>query len=132
MFMSCETDGWEPMPPQVNSWDARLTGYWELVQINGSQISGEDVNFMFFNGTGRGVYYYYLNGDHYSETLSYQCQNAVGGSSRTQVNIQYENAVSPTTMNYWFGNSGSTLYLQWTNQTGLQTYTYTKYPSAPW
>lgn len=121
-----------PVPPTTNQYDSRLNGYWQLVRINGYPISGYDVNYMFFNGNGWGVYYYYLNNRRYSESLSYWCQNSVNNISYYQVNVKYQNTASTTTMNYSFSNGSNTLYLQWYDGGRLQTYTYTRYPYAPW
>ena len=134
-FTSCECDDWHPVPPggfPSDFWDSRLSGYWQLVQINGYAVSGMDVNYMFFNGSGRGVYYYFLNDRRYCETIAYWCQDAVDGYSDYQVNVQYSDGGSPTTRNDWFGDGGRVLYFQWVNHSGLQTYAYTRYPSAPW
>lgn len=128
---SCVGD-WGPVPPTTNQYDSRLNGYWQLVRINGYPIYGYDVNYMFFNGNGWGVYYYYLNNRRYSESLSYWCQNSVNNISYYQVNVKYQNTASLSTMNYSFSNGSNTLYLQWYDGGRLQTYTYTRYPYAPW
>lgn len=130
---SCDDDGgWCPLPPDGwnTFYDSRLDGYWELVQANSVQIGGTDSNWLFFNGTGRGVYYYYLNGRPYSETLAYWCQRSVNSNSRNQINIQYSQS-NPSTMNYWF-EGPDTLWLQWRNQSGVQTYIYRAVSQAPW
>lgn len=133
---SCDTDdGWYPYPPSGwdnNFWDSRLDGYWVLTGINGYTVTGSDVNYMFFNGSGRGLYYYMLDYRRYVEQTRYWCQPAVNGNSYYQINIQYQDGGTPSTMNYWFSDGGRFLNFQWVNQSGLQTYVYSRYPGAPW
>ncbi|MCM1377990.1 MAG: hypothetical protein NC097_01540 [Clostridium sp.] len=133
-FTSCDDDDyyWNPYPP--NGWDntfydSRLNGYWELVSTNSIAIGAYDTNWLFFNGSGRGVYYYYLNSERYSENTAYWCQVS-GGPSTYQINLQYENGQA-STMSYWF-DGPSVLYMQWRNQSGLQTYVYRRVAYAPW
>ena len=131
---SCEVEPWNPYPPNQwtnNFYDSRLNGYWMLESINNVPVSRYDANYLFFNGSGRGVYYYYLNNHPYSETLAYWCQNSGMGVSRYQINIQYAGNGQASTMSYWF-DGGYYLYMQWTNQSGRQTYIYRSYPRAPW
>lgn len=128
-------DGWEPAPPygwNDTFYDSRLTGYWKLEQINSQLIDGYEVNFLYFNGNGRGRYYYYDNGQRYWENTAYWCQNSVSGTSNYQINLQYETVGSPTTMNYWFTDNNRNLWMQWRNSGGVQTYVYTYYPGQPW
>lgn len=133
---SCYVDvGWDPVPP--NNWnstffDNRLNGYWRLSQINSQYVNGYAVNYLYFNGNGRGRYYYYDNGGRFWENTAYWCQNASYGTTNYQINLQYETSGSPTTMNYWFTDNGDTLWMQWRNSYGLQTYIYTYYGYAPW
>lgn len=134
-FTSCDDDYyWDPAPPvgYGDFWDSRLTGYWQLVGINGYTVSGTDTNYMFFNGSGRGVYYYYLNGGRYTELTAYWCQRAVVGATRFQMNLLYSGNSSATTVNYWFADGGRQLYMQWRDQSGVETYLYNMYPGAPW
>lgn len=133
----CYVDaGWDPLPP--DNWnntfyDSRLTGYWELYSINNRYVSGDAVNYLYFNGDGRGRYYYYQNGMRYWENTAYWCQNAYSGNSNYQINLQYQTTGSPTTMNYWFVDGQRYLYMQWYNSYGWQTYVYVFYPyGAPW
>lgn len=133
-LVSCDTDYWAPAPP--NGWssdfyDSRLTGYWELVEIDGAYVSGYATNYLFFNGSGRGLYYYYLDTRRYTETTAYWCQRSVNGASRYQINLQYQYSSSPNTMNYWF-EGRDYLCMEWRNQTGYHTYVYRYYPYAPW
>lgn len=134
VLTSCDTDdGWYPYPP--NGWnndfyDSRLDGYWQLVRVNSMPITGRDTNWLFFNGSGRGVYYYYLNGRPYSELTAYWCQRS-GGVSRYQINLQYEGSGQSATMSYWFEDN-DTLWMQWANQSGVQTYIYSYVGRAPW
>lgn len=113
-------------------YDSRLNGYWALDQINSSYVDGTEVNYLYFGGNGRGRYYYYDRGQRYWENTAYWCQNSVSGTSNYQINLQYETVGSPTTMNYWFTDSGRTLWMQWSNSGGVQTYVYRYYPSEPW
>ncbi len=59
---SCVVDGddWWGGPPA--GWDtfndSRLTGYWGLVQYNSDPVGAGDANYLYFNGNGRGYYYY--------------------------------------------------------------------------
>lgn len=132
---SCYVDStWNPNAP--NGWndtfyDQGLNGYWQLVEINGYRVTGYDVNFMYFNGRGRGIYYYYYNGRRMWENMAYWCQNASYGSSYYQININYESG-SPTTMNYWLTDGANTLCMQWRNGNGLQTYVYARIYGSPW
>jgi hypothetical protein len=66
------------------------------------------------------------------ENTAYWCQRSSGGNSYYQVNIQYETSGSPTTMNYWFTDNGDTLWMQWRNSYGLQTYIYYYQDYLPW
>lgn len=130
---SCDDGYWDPDPPygwNNSFYDSRLNGYWQLVQANSQVISGADTNYLFFNGSGRGVYYYYLNGRRFSEYTAYWCQQSGNGNSRYQINLQYQNGEA-STMNYWFEGS-DLLWMQWRNQSGVQTYIYRYYPRAPW
>lgn len=128
-------DGWAPQPPYGwtdTFYDSRLNGFWALVQVNSMEVSGYEVNYMYFGGNGRGIYYYYDRGVRYWENTAYWCQNSVSGTSDYQMNLQYETAGSPTTMNYWFTNSNRTLWMQWRANGNVQTYVYDIYPNAPW
>ncbi|MDE5843097.1 MAG: hypothetical protein K2H35_05110 [Muribaculaceae bacterium] len=133
----CYVDGdiWNPAPPMGwndTFYDSNLNGYWQLVEINNMRVTGYDVNYLFFNGYGRGRYYYFYRGARYWENTAYWCQYAVSGQSNYQINLQYESSGSPTTMNYWFEDRGRTLIMQWRNYDGWQTYVYVAYPGAPW
>lgn len=125
---SCGDDGWYDYPSTGNFWDSRLTGYWQLIEISPAQ-GGLDTNYMFFNGSGRGIYYYYLNGRPYEDVFSYWCQDSVNGQSWYQCNIQYQSSSTPSTMNYWFQNGY--LYFQWRNQSGVTTSIYKRVVSFP-
>ncbi len=131
---SCDVEPWNPYPPNNwtnNFYDSRLNGYWVLESINNRPVTIYDTNYLFFNGSGRGVYYYYLNNHRYTQTMAYWCQDSGSGASRYQINIQYAGNGQASTMNYWFSGR-SYLYMQWYNQSGLQTYVYRSYPAAPW
>ena len=91
MLSSCYTDWGQPQPP-VNFSDSRLTGYWQLVQINGYAVSGYDTNFFYFNGNGNGIYYYYDNARRYREALQYWCQESYGYGSQYELNILYQSS----------------------------------------
>ena len=128
-------DGWSPVPPygwDNTFYDTRLNGYWQLVQINSDPVGGYETNYLFFNGGGRGRYYYYDRGARYWENMAYWCQGSVSGTSDYQINIQYETAGNPTTMNYWFSHGGNTLWMQWRTGSRVQTYVYDAIGSAPW
>lgn len=136
-FSSCEVEPWNPYPG--NGWggggsnqfyDSRLNGYWRLDRVNSSLIGNGDTNYLYFNGMGRGVYYYLLNGRPYSEVTTYWCQRSGNGVSGYQINLRYSGNGEMTTMYYWF--EGNYLWMQWRNQSGVQTYVYSAYPYAPW
>lgn len=128
---SCGEDDWYPSPPY--GWDSfydnRLDGYWQLVQANDAPVGQFDTNWLYFNGNGRGMYYYYSKGERYSERIGYYCQDSSYGSSRYQINIQYEYG-NPATMNYWF--TGSTLWMQWFTSNRTITYLYRPVNSVNW
>lgn len=134
---SCYIDGdiWNPAPPygwNNTFYDQNLNGYWQLVQINGRNVSGYDVNYLYFNGDGRGRYYYYDRGVRYWENTAYWCQDAVSGNTYYQINLQYETTGSPTTMNYYFADRGRTLVMQWWTNGGTVQYVYASIPYSPW
>lgn len=132
-FTACDTDddywwgdGWG------NYRDPRLSGYWELVQYNSDPVDAGDANYLYFNGNGRGYYYYLDRGRRYVDPLYYSCQNSVSGASNYQINLQYGNG-SPVTSSYWFTHGNNTLWLQWQTAGGrVQTYVYDRIPGAPW
>lgn len=132
---SCDSDDdwWGNPPAGWNSFsDSRLDGYWGLVQYNSETVTSADANYLYFNGNGRGYYYYLSNGQKYVENMAYYCQNSNTGTSDYQINIRYEYS-NPSTMNYWFTNSGNTLWMQWRTGNGaVQTYVYNRMSSAPW
>lgn len=59
-----DDDGWWGGPP--TGWDTfndtRLSGYWALVQYNSDPVDADDANYLYFNGNGRGLYYYLQGG----------------------------------------------------------------------
>lgn len=133
LLPSCgDINYWDPEPPYGwnTFYDQNLTGCWQLYQVNSNYVRGEEVNYMYFNGDGRGTYFYYDRGYQRTENLAYWCQRAVDGASSLQINIQYEYG-SPSTMNYWFSDR-ETLWMQWRNNYGLQTYVYKYYGRIPW
>ncbi len=122
---------WDPQPPVGDTfYDSDLTGCWQLYQVNSKFVRGDEVNYMYFNGDGRGTYFYYDRGYQETERLAYWCQRSVSGTSSLQINIQYEYE-SPSTMNYWFSDS-ETLWMQWRNSYGVQTYVYKYFGRIPW
>lgn len=125
---------WNPEPPygwNNTFYDSRLDGYWELVQINGYNVSRDDTSCLYFGGNGRGRYYYLCGGGWYEERTAYWCQESVNGATYYQINLQYEDG-EISTMNYWFTDRGDTLWLQWRNSHGLQTYVYAYTPNFRW
>ncbi|MDE6023128.1 MAG: hypothetical protein K2G13_06455 [Muribaculaceae bacterium] len=133
-FPSCgDINVWDPEPP--SSWndtfyDNNLTGCWQLYQVNSDYVRGDQVNYMYFNGDGRGTYFYYDRGYQETERLAYWCQRSVSGTSSLQINIEYEYG-NPSTMNYWFSDA-DTLWMQWRNSYGVQTYVYKYINHIPW
>ncbi len=87
--------------------DSRLAGYWGLVQYSSDPVGASDANYLYFNGNGRGYYYYLQGGREYTERTVYYSQDSNTGTSNYQINIQYEYS-SPVTMNYWFTHGGNT------------------------
>ncbi len=134
LFPSCgNINIWDPEPPygwNDTFYDQDLTGCWQLYQVNSQYVRGDEVNYMEFYGNGRGRYYYYSRGYLEDENLAYWCQRSVNGTSALQINIQYEYD-SPSTMNYWFSDA-DTLWMQWRNSYGVQTYVYKYINHIPW
>ncbi len=132
LLPSCDVNYWNPEPP--SGWDTfydqDLTGCWQLYQVNSNYVRGDEVNYMYFNGDGRGTYYYWDRGYQETERLAYCCQRSVSGASTLQINIKYEYG-SPSTMNYWFSDN-DTLWMQWRNSYGVQTYVYKYINRVPW
>ncbi len=132
LLPSCDVNYWNPEPP--SGWDTfydqDLTGCWQLYQVNSNYVRGDEVNYMYFNGDGRGTYYYWDRGYQETERLAYWCQRSVSGASTLQINIKYEYG-SPSTMNYWFSDN-DTLWMQWRNSYGVQTYVYKYINRVPW
>lgn len=113
-------------------YDHRLDGYWELVQYNSDPVYDDDVNFLYFNGNGRGTYYYFDRGYRESEPMYYDSQPSNTGTSNYQLNIQYGNG-RPTTVNYWFTHGNNTLWMQWRTSGGrVVTYVYDRIDYRPW
>ena len=128
---SCDNnDGWYPEHPEYYNkfYDQGLNGTWKLISDNKGIVEGTEVNYLEFNGNGRGVYYFYSNGMPESEPLVYNCQGTDSSISNSQLNVQYGNGV-PTSMYYWF--TPNRLWMQWRNASGIHTYCYV--PShRPW
>ncbi|MDE5789920.1 MAG: hypothetical protein K2H96_01640 [Muribaculaceae bacterium] len=134
MFTSCDSDDyWYDGPGWNNGsfYDPDLGGYWELVQANSVNAEGYDKNYLYFNGRGRGTYFFWENGRRYVEDTYYDCQYSNSGTSDYQINLQYGNG-RPTTMNYWFTHGGNTLWLQWRDYGRVTTYVYDRINRAPW
>ena len=135
-LQSCYDDGWYPKPPYGwydTFYDGRLTGYWQLDEVNSQPVGPANVDYLYFNGDGRGIYYYWDRGVKYWENTAYWCQQSNGaGASAYQINLQYQTSGSPTTMNYWFTNGNRELWMQWRNAYGVQTYIYRPIPGPPW
>ncbi len=134
LFTSCDTDDyWYDGPGWDNGtfYDSDLNGYWMLVQANSVEVTGNERNYLFFNGRGRGTYYFWDNGRRYTEGTYYNCQYSNSGTSDYQINLQYGNG-RPTTMNYWFSHGGNTLWLQWRDYGRVTTYVYDRINGAPW
>lgn len=131
---SCnDNDYWWDEPGWNNTFnDYRLQGYWMLVQYNSDPVSPREANYMYFNGNGRGLYFYLDNGYQQTEDMRYWCQQAYDATSNYQINIQYQYS-SPLTSNYWFTHNNDTLWLQWrTNGGRVITYVYDRINYAPW
>ncbi|MBD5227431.1 MAG: hypothetical protein HDR95_07925 [Bacteroides sp.] len=132
-FTACDDDDiWAPLGPSGwNYQDSRLTGYWQLINVNGSAVGGYESNFLEFFGNGDGEYYYYRNSRPRSERIAYWCQQSNTGYSNYQINIQYESGQA-STMNYWFSDSGRTLYMRWNSTNGVMTYAYARVNGVVW
>ncbi len=117
---------WSPTGPTGwNFEDSRLSGYWQLAQVNGYPVRGYDTNYLDFYGDGWGRYYYYRNSTPRSQRIAYWCQQSNNAYSYYQINIQYEDGQA-STMNYWFSDGGRTLYMRWNSSAGIQTYAYVR------
>lgn len=116
-----------------DNYDHRLDGYWELELVNGRPVYGDDVNYLYFGGRGRGLYYYYYRGGRYIEDTYYNSQWSNNGVSDYQLNIQY-GYDRPTTINYWFNGGNTALTMQWrpAGSSGPVTYTYGRISYRPW
>ena len=125
-FSSCRDDDYGP---SRYFYDSYLTGYWQLRQINGSWVSEYQSNYLYFDGYGRGRYYYYDRGQLYYKSLKYECYEPWDSYSDLQLNILYQGDYTPQSMNYYFSNDGYTLYLWWREggRTITYTYSYLKY-----
>lgn len=130
---SCDSDGWYPDPPYGWSdagYDYRLNGMWELITADSRPVTGYAVNYLYFNGKGGGRYYFYNNGYHDSEAISYYCYSSDNSTSNYQVNIRYEDS-NRATMNYWF--AGGRLFMQWRLTTTGEPVTYVyQQVNNPW
>lgn len=123
---------WGNAPDGYDYNDTRLGGYWQLVQANSDPVSVNQSNWLYFNGSGYGYYYYFANGYRQTERLRYWSQPSGNGASNWQINIQYEYD-SPVTQSYWFTHGGNTLWLQWMTGNGrVVTYVYDRVNGAPW
>jgi len=126
-FSSCgDDDYWNPYPP--NGWnnvfyDSDLTGSWMLVQDNFGNVPPSRTNYLYFNGRGRGNYYYYENGNLYNSRIAYWCEDFYGSGSNPEINIQYDNGQA-STMSYWFSNNYNYLWMRWSTNQGIITYCY--------
>lgn len=136
-FTSCDDDDddwwWNDPGAGWSFQDSRLRGYWMLVQADSRDVAPLDRNYFYFNGYGEGDYYYMRNGREYDEDTRYWCQNSVSGTSRYQINIQYEYD-QPLTCDYWFAEGNNTLFLQWydSNVGRPVTYVYDRINYEPW
>ncbi|MDE6230120.1 MAG: hypothetical protein K2M37_00695 [Muribaculaceae bacterium] len=114
-----------------NYTDQRLTGMWQLVQINTQPVLPQNANFLEFDGSGSGYYYYYDRNREYREQLRYWVEAGYQGAYNS-IDIQYRNGggMSGT---YWFTNNNHTLCLQWVTSGGrVETYAYDWTPYRPW
>lgn len=130
---SCTVDGWGPLPPTGwnTFYDQRLNGKWQLVQANGRPVTGYAVNYMAFYGSGSGMYYYYSQGYPYRERMAYWCQQGGSVSNQYEINIQYEGG-GASTMNYWFTDGGSRLWMSWMDGGSTVTYVYAPVSYINW
>lgn len=132
VMSSCiQTPSWN----QPTFYDSRLYGYWELVQINGYPTTGYDVNYMYFNGNGAGLYYYYDRGYRYDERLTYYCTKTGYSGGYNELVIQYQNSYNgPTAVDYYFSNSGNVLYMEWYDSYSRRNviYTYSRINNFYW
>ena len=123
---------WDDPGPGWNTFhDNRLRGYWQLVQYNGYNVGGYDTNYLYFNGSGSGFYYYYDRGYRQREQIRYWSQDSYGGYNY-QLNLQYQYSGSSIS-SYWFTNNNNYLWMQWTSYGGrTETYVYGRIAYAPW
>lgn len=104
-------------------YDHRLDGRWELVQYDSNPVYDDAVNYLYFDGRGRGTYWYYRGGRLYSMPTYYESQPSYSGISDYQLNLQYGND-RPTTISYWFTAGNNTLWMQWREGGRVVTYVY--------
>lgn len=135
-FSSCDSDPdywWdEPGNPPGAFNDSRLTGYWQLVQYNSDAVPANEANYMYFNGNGRGYYYYLSNGQKQVETIRYRSIDTGTGASNYMLDINYQYS-NPLSTSYWFTHGDDVLWMQWqTGNNRVQTYVYDRIDGAPW
>ena len=121
---SCDDgdNGYWSGPGTGNSYyDSNLNGTWQLIQINEQNVSPSATNYLQFNSTGSGYYYYYSGGLRETQQIRWVCN---AGYNRDTLTIRYSDG-RQSTMNYYFGAGADYLYLNWTTYTGASmTYCY--------
>lgn len=125
---SCHDDHYGPSP---YFYDSYLTGYWKLMQIDGMGIPEYRTNYLYFDGYGSGLYYYYDRGQLFYKKIKYDCRDSWYSSSEYVLNILYQGESVPQTMNYSFSRDGYTLYVWWRENGRTITYTYANIPYFP-
>lgn len=125
-----DDDYWWGPDNSNNYYDSNLMGTWQLIQINGNNVTAGQTNYLRFTGKGSGYYYYYSGGLRSTQRIAWVC---TAGFNRDTITIHYQDGTT-STMNYYFTAGADYLYLNWTTYTGQQmSYCY-RYMnnSIPW
>jgi hypothetical protein len=127
LFTSCD-DGDGPYPSGTY-YDPMLIGTWQLISANGSEVTINDTNYLRFLGNGVGRYYYQYQGQEFIEKMTYWCFDNNGTTN--SMTIAYGKN-SPTTVNYYFTDAGTLLWMQWPTGNGNVTYCYKTTDNISW
>lgn len=103
-------------------YDPYLVGSWTLIQVDGQMVPPGNADAFDFLGRGMGTYHYYSNGIPYSERISYWCAAGINNNTLT---LSYANG-SDETVNFWFTENYSRLWMNWRTTMGTHTYIYAR------
>lgn len=125
LFTSCDDDDDFPGPGPYypdTYIDEYLVGQWDLVRVNGDEVSGFDQHFFDFFSNGTGKYYYYDGGEQFWEWIEYYCYDNSYGTPT--LHVDYESG-SSLECAFGFNSDYTRLILQWNAPNGsLVTYEY--------